>query len=508
MITFRAAAHRYLSKRFTSSLASSFDGATSSGQIPTAQQREEFARQQVDFDAWINNKAVSLSNEVDAKAFSLVDPSTEEVYNTKFSSLTKLETAVQDSVRVFPAWSKTPGAQRAEVLRKIANGIREHAKQLIALEALNVGKPVPEAEWDVQDAASCFEYMADLACASPAETRTPLPHVEDHMLAESTYMPLGPVAVIVPWNYPLLMAVWKVAPALAAGCTVVLKPSEYTPLTALRLGKIAAEAGLPPGVLNVVSGGPEVGAALAADGRFGKIAFTGSSRAGRAVMAAAAPNTTPVSLELGGKSSSIVFADAVDSEEKLTAVAEWVLFGVFWTNGQICSATSRLLVQDCVYEKLLAKLQEGAASIKMGDPFDESTKLGPVVNRAQFEQVVGYARRAAGRKGIRALCGIGSTQEHERAQGQGQGFFVPPTIFADVQPTDEAWQNEIFGPVLCAAPFKHAEDAIASANETAYGLGAAVFTEDDAVWQQASQELRAGVIWRNCSQPCYAQTPW
>jgi betaine-aldehyde dehydrogenase len=288
--------------------------------LPLPQERADFANL-VDFDAWVGNSPLSLANDASAMRFELIDPTTKQHLSTKYSSSCTTEAAVNSAESAFHGWASTPGSERAKILRSIAQGIRKHSDCLISLEALCVGKPIPEASWDVQDAASCFEYMASLAEVSPAEQRSKLPHVEDGMLAESTFMPLGPVAVIVPWNYPLLMAVWKVAPALAAGCSVVLKPSEYTPQTALLLGKIAAEAGLPSGVLNVIGGGGEAGASIAGDRRFGKVAFTGSSRAGRAVMAAAAPNTTPVSLELGGKSSAIVFADAVDTDEKLTAVA-------------------------------------------------------------------------------------------------------------------------------------------------------------------------------------------
>ena len=489
--------------RQCSSLAMWYHDESKPAVVPDHEQRASFVAKHVQFDAWVGNQALRVHEQPDATSFELTDPCTEHIIGTSYSSLTTVEAAVSASQEAFPSWASTPGAERAIVLRRVAESIRRHSKELVSLEALNVGKPVPEADWDVQDAAGCFDYMAELAEKSPSEARTPLPHVEDGMLAESTYMPLGPVAVIVPWNYPLLMAVWKVAPALAAGCTVVLKPSEYTPLTALLLGKIAAEAGLPPGVLNVVNGGGDVGAALASDSRFGKVAFTGSSKAGRAVMAAAAPNTTPVSLELGGKSSAIVFADSVDTDEKLTAVAEWVLFGVFWTNGQICSATSRLLVQDEVYEKVLSKLAQAVKSITIGDAFDKNTKLGPVVNRAQYSQVQGFAARASA-AGLRCL----TTHDKTDKELPERGYFIAPHIFADVPPDAEAWCEEIFGPVLCAASFKTCSDAVAAANRTKYGLGAAVFTGSDVVWQEASSLLRAGVVWRNCSQPCYAQTPW
>ena len=486
--------------RNCSTLAPWYYDASLEARVPTVAERTSFTAKHVSFDAWVGNSAIHLKDDTNAQGFDLIDPGTEVTFARKFSTQGTVEAAISASQHAFPDWASTTGKARASILRRIAASIRENAQALVSLEALNVGKPVPEADWDVQDAAGCFEYMADLAETSPSEVRSQLPHVEDGMLAESTYMPLGPIAVIVPWNYPLLMAVWKVAPALAAGCTVVLKPSEYTPLTALLLGKIAAEAGLPAGVLNVVHGAGDVGAAMAGDGRFGKVAFTGSSRAGRSVMAAAAPHTTPVSLELGGKSSAIVFADSVDTEEKLAAVVEWVLFGVFWTNGQICSATSRLLIQDSVYDKVLYKLAQAVKTIKVGDAFDCQTKLGPVVNRAQYSQVTGFAQRAH-EAGIRSLTeSAGAVPD--------RGYFIPPHIFADVPADSEVWTEEIFGPVLSATRFTSCSDAVLAANATQYGLGAAVFTGDEQVWQKASSSLRAGIVWRNCSQPCYAQTPW
>ncbi|KAE9031114.1 Betaine aldehyde dehydrogenase 2 [Phytophthora fragariae] len=292
----------------------------------------------------------------------------------------------------------------------------------------------------------------------------------DDFLGALRYEPVGVVGAIIPWNYPALMALWKLAPALAAGCTVVLKPSELTSLTALQLGQIAADVGLPPGVLNIVNGlGAVAGAALVSHLDVHKVAFTGSVPTGRNTMTEAAKEIKKISLELGGKSPAIVF-----NKTNIDRTVEWVMFGCFWTNGQICSAKSRLLVKDDIAEEFLKKLVTETQKLVLGDPLDEKVQMDPL----------GTLPRG------------------------GKGYFVPPTIITNVKPDMCVWKEEIFGPVLSVMTFKTEEEAVALANDSEFGLAAAVFTSDDAQLKRVIKNLRAGIVWNNCSQPCFVELPW
>ena len=309
--------------------------------------------------------------------------------------------------------------------------------------------------------------------------------------------PVGVVGQIIPWNYPLLMAAWKVAPALAAGCTTVLKPSEHTPLTALELARIAHEVGLPAGVLNVVTGlGAATGAPLTTHPLVRKLAFTGSVPTGRRVMQAAAQDIKNVSLELGGKSPFIVFADA-----DLEQAVEWIMFGIFWNQGQVCSATSRLLVEESLAPELLDRLAAAAKKITIGDGLAPGTLLGPLVCASQYEKVL--AHLAAGQAaGARLITGGG------RPAGLTKGYFLEPTIFTDVPRGSALWREEIFGPVLCVGTFRTEAEAVAEANTSEFGLAAAVMSRDLARCDRVAEELEAGIVWINCSQPTFNQAPW
>lgn len=446
---------------------------------------------------WIDNDVKHF----EGPALPVTDPTTGGEICALHDSQAAVQVAVSSAGAAFPSWRALPPADRAATLRSIAQGIRKHAKWFQLLDALSGGKPIVEAEWDAEDAAGCFEYMASLAEELPTLPRPVSLPTQDYTAAIAQE-PVGVVAAITPWNYPLLMAVWKVAPALAAGCPVVLKPSEYTPLSALLLAKVAAEAGLPRGVLNVVPGrGETVGAALAASGGVAKVTFTGSTRAGAAVAATAAATAKAVSLELGGKSSAVVFEDAVRGEAALTRVVEWLSYGVAGNNGQICSATSRLLVQDSVWDVLVPRLAEALASLPMGDPLDPSTRLGPLANAVQHAGVSGFIRRAR-EAGLPEI-----TCSAKQALPEG-GFFVRPAVFGPVPSDAEVWQSEVFGPVLCAQRFTSESQAMEAANNTPYGLAAAVFTERQDVWERCRDGLRAGTVWRNCSQPAFVQLPW
>jgi betaine-aldehyde dehydrogenase len=433
-----------------------------------------------------------------ANSFPVTNPATGEVvHHIPAASATDADAAVRAAREAFDhgPWPRMTGAERAVYLRAIAQGIRDRLPELAKLEVIDNGKPLPEAEWDLADAAGCFDFYADLAEELDGEVeQIALP--DARFTAKAVREAVGVAVGIVPWNYPLLMAAWKVAPALAAGCTMVLKPSEWTSLTALELGAIAEAADLPKGVLNVVTGlGAEVGQALVDHPLVDKIAFTGSVPTGSRLMAAAAKDVKKVSLELGGKSPFVVFADS-----DIDKTVEWIMFGIFWNQGQVCSATSRVLVEAPLYDRLLDRLVEEAGKIRIGDGLAEGTLLGPLVNEGQFEKVLGFIDRARG-AGITVACG-------GRAEGFNKGYFVAPTILADAPIDSEAWTEEIFGPVVCIRAFESEEEAVRLANDSRFGLAAAVMTADDARAERVAAAFRAGIVWINCSQPTFTEAPW
>lgn len=440
---------------------------------------------------------------VKKKRFPVINPATEQIIGDIPSATAEdVDLAVESARRAFTRnrgrdWAALPGASRAKYLRAIAAKITERKSQLAKLEALDCGKPLDEAAWDIDDVASCFEYYADLAEALDAKQKAPIALPMDTFKCHTLKEPLGVVGLITPWNYPLLMATWKVAPALAAGCTAILKPSELSSVTCLELADVCKEVGLPPGVLNILTGlGQEAGAPLAAHPHVDKIAFTGSSATGSKIMTAAAQMVKPVSLELGGKSPIIVFED-VD----LDKAAEWTAFGCFWTNGQICSATSRLLVHENIAVKFLDKLVKWIQNIKISDPLEEGCRLGPVVSEGQYEKVLKFISTAKS-EGATILSG-GSCPQHLK-----KGFFIQPTIITDVTTSMQIWREEVFGPVLCVKTFSSEDEAVDLANDTHYGLGAAVLSEDLDRCERVTKGLQAGIVWVNCSQPCFCQAPW
>jgi betaine-aldehyde dehydrogenase len=394
-------------------------------------------------------------------------------------------------------WPKLSGAQRAKYLRAIAKGIRNRQEEISRLESIDNGKPFPEAMWDVGDAAGCFEYYAGLAEELDKNPEEKIQLSDGRFTSKAVKEPIGVAGAIIPWNYPLLMAAWKVAPALAAGCTVVLKPAEVTSLTALELAAIAHEAELPAGVLNILTGsGSIAGQAIIDHKGVDKLAFTGSGPIGSQIMAAAARDIKRVSLELGGKSPFVVFDDA-DIEQAV----EWIMFGIFWNQGQVCSATSRVLVQNGIYDKLLTRLIEETNRIKVGNGLDEDVLLGPLVSKRQHEQVVAAieAAKAAG-----ATVAAGGT----RPEGFDKGYYLRPTILTDVPLDSDAWVEEIFGPVVCVRAFETEEEAVELANDSRFGLAAAVMSKNDARAERVAAAFRAGIVWINCSQPTFTEAPW
>lgn len=429
----------------------------------------------------------------------VIDPATEEIFHhIPAATAPDAEAAVQAARAAFDhgPWPRMTGAERATYLRAIAQGIRDRLPDLARIEVRDNGKPLPEAEWDLADAAGCFDFYAGLAEELDGEVEQ-IALADGRFTARAVREPLGVAVAIVPWNYPLLMASWKVAPALAAGCTMILKPAETTSLTALELGRIAEAAGLPPGVLNVLSGkGSVVGQALIEHRQVDKVAFTGSGPVGSRIMAAGAKDIKRVSLELGGKSPFVVFADS-DPEKAV----EWIMFGIFWNQGQVCSATSRVLVERPLYAPLLARLVEEARKVRIGNGLDEGTLLGPLVNRGQYEDVRRHIARAVEQGATVATGG-------KRPEGLDTGFYLEPTILTDMALDSEAWVEEIFGPVVCLRPFDSEEEAVRLANDSRFGLAAAVMSADDARCERVARAFRAGIVWINCSQPTFTEAPW
>lgn len=433
-------------------------------------------------------------------ACEVINPATEEVVQTIAAATAEdVDIAVRAARRAFDkdGWPKLSGAQRAKYLRVIAEGIRARQAEIARLEVIDNGKPFPEADWDVADAAGCFDFYAGLAEQLDNNPEEIIALADDRFTSKAVKEPIGVAGAIIPWNYPLLMAAWKVAPALAAGCTVVLKPAELTSLTALELAAIADEAGLPPGVLNIVTGsGSIAGQAIIDHKGVDKLAFTGSGPVGSKIMAAAARDIKRVSLELGGKSPFVVFEDADIAE-----AVEWIMFGIFWNQGQVCSATSRVLVHQDIYERLLARLVEEADKISIGNGLDEGVLLGPLVSRRQHEQVVAAIERAR-RAGATVACG------GARPEGFDKGYYLRPTVLTDVPLDSDAWVEEIFGPVVCIRSFQTEEEAIELANDSRFGLAAAVMSKDEARAERVAAAFRAGIVWINCSQPTFTEAPW
>jgi betaine-aldehyde dehydrogenase len=427
--------------------------------------------------------------------FPVYDPSTEEIIaEVPDADAADIDRAVEAAVAAFESgpWPQTTAQDRGRLLFNMAGRIRAHAPHLAELESRNCGKPIVEAEYDINDTATCFEYYGGMATKVLGHVN-PVP---DNALSLALREPVGVAGQIVPWNYPLLMAAWKLAPALAAGCTCVLKPAEQTPLTALEIAGWFAEAGFPPGVVNVVPGfGESAGAPLVAHPGVDKIAFTGSAAVGKLIMKSAADTVKRVTLELGGKSPNIFFADA-DFE----AAIDGALFGVFINQGEVCSAGSRILVEKPIYHKFVEAMVEKSKRIRLGPPLDRETKMGPLVSREQYDRVRQY--QELGKSEARLVAGGG------RAPGEAKGYYVEPTIFADVDNSARIARDEIFGPVAAVIPFDGEADAIRIANDTPYGLAAAVWSRDIFRAFRIVKALRAGIVWVNHMQPTHVEAPW
>jgi aldehyde dehydrogenase (NAD+)/phenylacetaldehyde dehydrogenase len=440
---------------------------------------------------------MSLAAAIDGKLFiggewrdgtarlDVVNPATEETIGNVVAATTRdIDDAVTAARAALSAWSSLSARERGRFISKIAQRILERADELARLETIHNGKPIFESrQIEIPAAAECFEYFAGWADKIHGET---IP-VKGRYLTYTLREPVGVVAAIVPWNFPLLLTAWKVAPALACGNTVIIKPATQTPLTALALADIAREVGLPAGVLNVVTGrGSDIGDYLVAHPGIAKIAFTGDTTTGRTVMRNASGTVKQTTLELGGKSPNIVFADA-----DLDAAVRGATTGIFYGKGEVCAAGSRLLVESKIKDEFVTRVAERARKMRPGDPLDPKTRLGSLVSRGQMERVLRYVD-AGQDEGATLLAG------GKRADiGTGKGFFFEPTVFSNVLPTMTIAREEIFGPVLAVLEFDGVDDAIAKANDCDYGLAAGIWTRDIKKAHNVAARLQAGTVWVN-----------
>ncbi|KYC40567.1 betaine-aldehyde dehydrogenase [Scytonema hofmannii PCC 7110] len=441
----------------------------------------------------INNEWVES---VSGKRFETINPATgETICSVAEADAADVDKAVHAARAAFNngEWRKMSAIRRGELLYKLADLIEQNKEELAQLETLDNGKPISESmNADLPLVIACYRYFAGWADKVQGKT---IP-INGPYFCYTRHEPVGVVGQIIPWNFPLLMQAWKLGPALATGNTVVMKTAEQTPLSALRLGELIIEAGFPPGVVNILSGyGPTAGAAISHHMDIDKVAFTGSTEVGHLVMEAAAKsNLKRITLELGGKSPNIVFADA-DMDEAIEGAHN----ALFFNQGQCCVAGSRLFVEEKCYDEFVAKSVERAKQRTVGNPFDLNTKQGPQVDKDQFNKVMHYIESGM-REGAQILCGGNQVGD--------KGYFIAPTIFADVQDRMEIARDEIFGPVMSIIKFKDIDEVIQRANNTIYGLAAAVWTKDITKAHAIANNVRAGTVWVNCYDVFDAAAPF
>ncbi|KAJ3527925.1 hypothetical protein NM688_g8060 [Phlebia brevispora] len=442
---------------------------------------------------YINGKFVDGS---EGGSIDVINPTNGKVITSVSEGTPKdVDLAVQAAQKAFDTvWGlNTPGFERGRLLYKLADLMEQHADEYAALEALDNGKTFNWArKADVEVAIGTIRYYAGWADKIHGNT---IETTKDK-ISYTVHEPLGVVGQIIPWNFPLMMLAWKFGPALACGNTIVLKPSEFTPLTALLTAKLCHEVGFPPGVINIVNGyGPTVGDAISHHMHIEKVAFTGSTLVGRKVMQAAADtNLKDISLELGGKSPNIIFDDC-----DIDQAVSWTVHGIFWNHGQACCAGSRIFVHAKIYDEFLAKFTEKTKSLKVGDPFSPDSYQGPQVSQQQYDRVMGYIE--SGRE-------AGATVHLGGERWGNEGYFIKPTIFTETKPDMRIVQEEIFGPVGVVIKFENDDDVIRQANDTVYGLAAAMFTKNIDRALKTSQKLRAGTTWINCANQLHPQVPF
>jgi aldehyde dehydrogenase (NAD+) len=440
----------------------------------------------------INNRWVPSES---GKTFATINPSTgEEICQVAEADAPDVDKAVKAARAAFEGpWRRMRASERGRLLYRLADLIEANADELARLETLDNGKPLSIAKAvDVAKTVACYRYFAGWADKVQGKT---IP-IDGDFFCYTRHEPIGVVGQIIPWNYPMLMQSWKLAPALATGNTVVMKPAEQTPLSALRIGELLLEAGYPEGVVNILPGfGPTAGAALARHMDVDKVAFTGSTEVGRLIMTAAAQsNLKRVTLELGGKSPNIIFADT-----DLDAAVEGAHMGIFVNQGQSCCAGSRVFVEERIYQQFVEKSVARAAKRRVGDPLDPSTEQGPQVDQSQFDRIMGYIESGRS-QGATLACG------GERVGNRG--YFIRPAVFADVHDDMKIAQEEIFGPVMSVISFKDMDEVIARANKTDYGLAAGVWTSDIKKAHAVANGVRAGTVWVNCYHVLDARAPF
>ncbi len=447
------------------------------------------------YQMWINGKWVAA---LSGATREITDPGNGDlIARVPEAGPKDVALAIDAARQAFDAgpWRKTSALDRGKYLFKIADAIRREGQFLAELEVRNCGKPLAEAEFDVADAANCFEFYGGLATKIHGETMSVPANSISYVVRE----PVGVCGQIIPWNYPLMMAAWKLAPALAAGNVCVLKPSELTPITALELARIIETVGLPPGVVNIITGpGAGAGEELASNPKVDKIAFTGGTVTGRKIMVAASSNLKKISLELGGKNPNIVFADA-DFE----AAVDGALFGAFANQGEVCSAGSRLLIEKSIHADFVAALIKKVPRVKLGHGLTPGVKMGALISADHLKKVENYIKIGIS-EGAKLVCGGRRPMGAEFEKGN----FLEPTIFDHVTPQMRVGREEIFGPVLSIIPFESESQAIQIANDTEYGLAAGVWTKNVNRGLRVIHSIRAGITWLNTYHPTFNEMPW
>ena len=434
------------------------------------------------------------------KVLDIINPATGEVFDQVY------ESSVEDTRRAIAAakksfyktrdWRDMDSQTRGDVLLKAADLIEENAAELARLDTLDNGKPLREAEGDISDGVHTFRYYAGLI-------KAPYGGIYDvnegfgKMHSYTVHEPVGVCAQITPWNYPFLMSVWKIAPALAAGNSIVFKPSPKAPLSTIRLFELLEQAGLPNGSINLLQGDAEVGTELGENLDVDMITFTGSTKVGQSLMRAASGNVKKIGLELGGKSPNVIFADA-----DLDGAVEWAMIGIFFNQGEVCSAGSRIIVEESVKDAFVEKLVKKANAMTIGNGL-QNYDLGPLITKKDMEKVLAYIQSGID-EGASLACGGERYTEGDCAKG----YFVRPTVFTNCTPQMKIVREEIFGPVVTVQTFRTEAEAIAMANDTDYGLAGAVFTSDLTRAHRAIAEIRAGITWINCYNPTFNEAPW